>query len=379
MIGPFYGTLAIAPAPRRSRATSSVIAGLAALAISIPLAGCEEDESPSSPPARATSGIDAADRDASLEAIDRWLQAGRPDNAESIARTLAERLPNDRHALAALGRVLLARSGELRELAGPRAGAAVAGEAAAALEAALDLAPSEDAPAIEARRSLGLALESAGRDDDAIAVYRAADDDPVCRLYLGLALLRRDALEDAAAVLDALAAARPDDPLVQAAVAEARFRRGDVEIAIETAAEAVRLDPTSWPIRVRRASILRRAGVPKAAIESLVALDAESRANRAVVEEIAASYAALGRHDRVAEVWSARARTSPEDVDAMLAAAVAFETAGRRDDAETWLELASLAAPDDPRLDDARRRIAAVRAGVGSDPETGTGTGTDPN
>ncbi len=327
-------------------------------------AGCGDPESSrEQEPSPATSvAIDAADRDASLEAIDRWLQAGRTDNAEAIARTLVGRLPNDRHAHAALGRVLLARSGELRELAGRQAGEVIAGEAAVALRRALDLAPSSDGPSIETRRSLGLALESAGRDDDAIAVYRGDPDDPVCRLYLGLALLRLDELLDATDVLTALAADRPDDPLVRAAMAETLLQQGRGDDAIEAAAEAVRLDPDSWPIRVRRASILRRSGDPRAAIESLLALDEEARANRAVIEEIANGYAALDRPERVAEIWASRARTAPEDLAAVLAAAEAYESAGRRSEAETWLDIARLAAPDDPRIEATRRRIAAARS-----------------
>jgi tetratricopeptide (TPR) repeat protein len=359
MIGPFYGSLKIAPAPR------SILPRLGlALICSIGLTGCGDagDTVGHDTSRTADDGIDAADRDASLEAIDRWLQAGRPDNAESIARTLVDRLPRDRHAHAALGRVLLARSGELRELAGPQAGAAVAGDAAESLRTALELAPTRDAPAIEARRSLGLALESAGRDADAIEIYRGDADDPVCRLYLGLALLRTDALDEANDVLTALSIDRSDDSLVRAAMAESMLQQGRGDEAIETASEAVRLDPTSWPIRVRRASILRRAGDPRAAIESLIALDAESRSNRAVIEEIAAGWTALDRPERVAEVWAERARTSTDDLDAALAAAIAYQTAGRDDEAETWISIASLAAPDDPRIEAARRRIAALRA-----------------
>jgi tetratricopeptide (TPR) repeat protein len=365
MIGPFYGTLADAPASRSMQSKRSMLRalGLASL-LSIGLPGCGDSEPTAGDdaPRNAAPAIDAADRDASLEAIDRWLQAGRPDNAESIARTLVDRLPSDRHAHAALGRVLLARSGELRELAGPRAGAAIAAEAAGSLQTALDLAPTNDAPAIEARRSLGLALESADRDADAIAVYRGDLDDPVCRLYLGLALLRTQALDEATEVLGELADDRPDDPLVRAAMAESLLQQGRGDAAVEAAAEAVRLDPESWPIRVRRASILRRTGDPRAAIESLIALDAESRENRAVIEEIAAGWAALDRPERVAEIWAERARTSEDDLDAALAAAVAYQTAGRGGEAETWIEIASLAAPDDPRIAEARRRIAALRA-----------------
>lgn len=328
--------------------------------------GCG-DESPSGPaappsvPPAAGSGVAASDRDASLEAIDRWLQAGRPDLAESVARVLVERLPGDRHVRAALGRVLLARSGNLRDLAGPAAGAAIAAEATETLAIAVDLAPTRDATALEARRSLGLALEAADRLPEAIAVYRDGGDDPTCRLYLGLALLRSEATDEATAILDGLADDRPDDALVRAALAESRFRAGRLDEAIATADEAVRLDPESWPIRLRRASILRRSGDARAALESLLALDAEARRERAIVEETATAWLALGRPERAAETWADRARTESDDLAAALAAATAFERAGRSEDAEAWLSIAALAAPGDARVEDARREVESIR------------------
>ncbi len=328
------------------------------------LLGCEDP--PPEPPASPLPTVAAVDRDASLDAVDRWLQAGRPDLAEAVARTLVDRLPEDRHARAALGRTLLARSGELRDVAGESAGVAAASEAAdelaIALELAEDRAVDRDATALQARRSLGLALEAADRVDDAIMIYRGGGEDQTCRLYLGLALLRVDRTEEASTMLEALAADRPDDPLVRSALAEARHRSGRMEEALRIADDAVRLDPDSWAIRLRRASIMRRSGDARAALESLLALDEEVRSERAVVEETAAAWLALDRPERAAETWAGRARTEAADIEAALAAARAFELAGATDEAEAWLEIAALAAPGDRRVEDARAEIDAARA-----------------
>ena len=69
-----------------------------------------EDDGPDSSAASGptTPRMSAADRDSSLDAIQRWLTAGRADNAIVVARTLAERLPDDPHVGLALGRTLLA-------------------------------------------------------------------------------------------------------------------------------------------------------------------------------------------------------------------------------------------------------------------------------
>ena len=378
MVEPFYGTRPASPAgPGRRR--SWIGACLLGLPLALGLPGCEGD-APAPPPATPSAtppAVAAVDRDAALDSIDRWLQAGRPDLAEAVARTLVDRLPADRHARAALGRTLLARSGELRDLAGESAGVAMASEAARELEEALELAESfarpstrsggvgEDAAALQARRSLGLAQEASDRIEDAIATYRGGGEDETCRLYLGLALLRVDRTEEASRILEDLSGDRPDDPLVRAALAETRFRSGRIEEAIGIADEAVRLDPDSWAIRLRRASILRRGGEARAALESLLALDEAVRGERAVVMETASCWLALDRPERAAEVWARRARTEEADIDAALAAARAFEEAGATDEAEAWLEIAALAAPGDPRVERTRAEIDAARAVAG--------------
>ncbi|MCP4014374.1 MAG: hypothetical protein GY728_14815, partial [Phycisphaeraceae bacterium] len=102
------------------------------------MSACGGDTAPSSPPTPAGTTISAADRDASLDAIERWLAAGRADNAETIARSLSSRLPDDPVVDAALGRALLLRSGEIREAFGETAAAAIAADAANALKRAED-------------------------------------------------------------------------------------------------------------------------------------------------------------------------------------------------------------------------------------------------
>lgn len=319
------------------------------------MTGCEGDAESPAPSRTADATLSAADRDASLDAIERWLAAGRADNAETVARSLASRLPDDPVVAAALGRTLLMRSGEIREAFGEAPASAIAADAATALTRAVDGGAGD----VETRRNLGLALEGAGRLDAAIEAYRRIDTtDPVARLYLGLALLRADRAEEAATVLARLSRDRPDDAFVLAALAETSFRAGDAELAFERLDAAVRLAPDEPGIRIRRAALLRRAGRIRLAVESLAALPPEVRERRDVAQELTAGWLALDRPAEAGETWAAVARRSPEDLVAAIEAARCFDAAGRTEDAEAWLRIAEDTAPGDPRVVQARLELS---------------------
>ena len=327
------------------------------------MTACGGDAEPAPPPSTAGATLSAAARDASLDAIERWLAAGRADNAETIARSLANRLPEDPVVDAALGRTLLMRSGEIREAFGDAAATAIAADAATALERA------EDGGRVDAetRRNLGLALEGAGRLDAAIEAYRRVGPaDPVARLYLGLALLRADRPEQAAEILEPLARTRPDDGFVLAALAETSFQNGDSETAFARLDAAVRLAPDEPGIRIRRAALLRQAGRVRLAVESLAALPADVRDRRDVVQELTAGWIALDRPGDAGDAWAARARRAPDDLPAAIEAARCFDAAGRAEDAEAWLRIAEDTAPGDPRVAKARAELGRSTDG----PET---------
>lgn len=329
---------------------------VAALVAPLVLAGCDPPSSgPETPDPGQRPSISATDRDASLDAIERWLAAGRADNAESIARMLAIRLPDDPMVAATLGQVLLMRSADLREIAGEAAASAISAEAAGMLLVA-EQGGRTDPMTL---RSLGLALERSGQLDPAIEAYRRAaeGEDALARLYLGLALLQADRGHESVNLLKKLSTDRPDDAFVRAALAEARFRTGDTPGAFADLDEAVRLAPDELGIRLRRASLLRRTGNPRMAIESLVAIPEADRTRRMVVEELAASWDSIQRPASAAEVWASRARSVPADVPAALMAAACFAEAGRPADAEAWLRIAEETSPDDDAVAAARKRL----------------------
>ena len=335
-----------------------VVIPLALLALVVTLLpGCGQSSDPG--PAAAPA-VSAADRDASLDAIERWLTAGQPESGEAIARVLLRRLPEDPHVRLALARTLIARAGRIQAALGPDAARPLAREAAEVLDPAIVSGDRTGVSVVAWNRTRGLALETAGLDAEAIATYReTADRDRVTALYLALALLR---VEDTATALDLLEDLNRNgepDPYVLAALSEAQFDPAAPAAARRTIAEAVRLDPDAWAIRLRQASIERRAGDPVRAIEMLSALDPNVRTERVVCVELARSWRDHGRPDRSAQVWATRATAHPDDLAAALEAASLFTDAGRIDDAEAWIRLVEDTAPDDDRLAAARRRLAS--------------------
>lgn len=322
------------------------------------------------PAASATFHMSAADRDSSLDAIQRWLTAGRADNAIAVARTLAERLPDDPHARLALGRTLLALGSEARidPGRGPTRARALSAEAVEALRPAYDAWRDGNPRAAEARRSLGLALEGDDRLEEAIEIYAEArlDEDPVSRFHLGLALLRAERADEADIVLSEVETVRPDDAFVVAARAEAARTLGRADEARALADTAVRLDGGSWPIRVQRASILRRIGDPKAAIESLLAMDDSSRLELPVLEEMTEGWLALGRPAAAADQWAELARARRDDPSASLGAAMRasmlYAKAGMDGESDTWIEIGRDLDPRDVRLESTERELESIRA-----------------
>ena len=341
------------------------------LAVLLTSSGCGEDAGEADPePARVSPGLSATDRDAGLEAIERWLTAGRADAATTVARSLAGRLPDDHHVGLALGRSLLALGSEARldSIHGPERAKNLSSEAVEVIQPVYIAWRSRGTEASEARRSLGLALEGSDRLEDAIEIYAQADvrDDPVSRLHLGLALLRARRPGEARTVLSEVEAIRPNDAFVVSALAETALMLDDPTEAIALADRAVGLDDESWPIRVRRASILRRTGNPRAGVESLLAMDEVSRLERPLLEELTEGCLALDRPDAAAEAWAALAKARRDDpaasIAASLEAAELFALAGRDESSLTWLGIARDLAPSDPRIKACEGRLDEIRS-----------------
>jgi tetratricopeptide (TPR) repeat protein len=325
--------------------------------------GAEPSDAVATPPQAASATELASVRDAAEKALDD----GRIDDAERLARYLAER---DRSGSGEelLGRIWLVRATQALQR-GDRTGEDAARQAAADAYRRAALADPTNAALQDAA---GLVLDSAGHLPEAIAHYtRALVIDPAfasALLHRSNAHLRAGDRERAAQDARTLEGLAPEEPWAHALLAEIALGEGDFPTSLARATRARALAPTDLAFRVLHARALRLSGDAQAAVEQLIGLDATERASRAVASELATGWNALGRPADARDVWANAYRLGPPParLDAALEAGNAAIDAGDLVDAERWLStLESLAADDDhpgSRAAEFRARLTAARA-----------------
>ena len=122
---------------------------------------------------------------------------------------------------------------------------------------------------------------------------------------------------------------------------------------------------------------LSPAGEPRAAVESLLALDAETLTQLAVVEELVAGWTALDSPVRAAETWPPSPAASGTSRSSPVRVWKPRTTLGGRDDADAWLTIAADTLPNDPRVMRSprrSRRSGAARPAPGSGRPPGRGS-----
>lgn len=300
----------------------------------------------------AAPGPTASEIETTIDSIDQWLSAAQPDKGELIARAAVAKHPSTAVFHAQLGRVLLIKSGAAIAEGDQARTMAIASESLAAFQRAFELGDTQ-ATVI---RAAGIAAEQAGELATAITWYRRGADilDEACVLYLVLALLQDDRPEEALDWLDGLYLPQRDDPFLNATRAECLSALLRHEEALAAINEALRLAPDDVGFRVRRAALLRRAGDPLTAAESLLAIPQPTRSSIAVTKELAAAFTALDRELDAADTWAAHARANPESIPAMVTTIESYTNSGAMNNAREWLGLLRLAAPNHeaiPRLE----------------------------
>ena len=111
--------------------------------------------------------------------------------------------------------------------------------------------------------------------------------------------------------------------------------------------------PDDAGFRAQQAKIHRHRNEPRQALELLIGLDEQNRAQEAVAFEIAAAYDALGDPAKAAAAWELCWRANPRGSKAYLAAVRAAEfhlKAGNRSQAVEWGSRAAQGAPGAPQV-----------------------------
>ena len=337
-------------------------AGLSAL-VAIGCAACER-KTPA-PPAETSSNtvgskLGPGAIDASLEAAEHYLTAGNTANAESIIVSLLTKAPQDHRAHELYGRVLYLRSFESSTRGDEVTAARHVADAYDHYRlsvASAEAAGSDPHMLAGLHQSAGEIASAAGRPDDALVHFREsgrlAPGTAKAPLYEAQILIQLGRRDEARQALDHVLQLDPDEAYAHASLAALAMHRADREAAVSHITDARRADPGNLALRLQEARIRRASGDPRTALELLVALDAQTRAEEAVTAEIAACYRSLDDPAKAAAAWEHRYRAHPRHSTAWraaLRAAHARIEAGDRDRALFLYQRALLLAPDQPEV-----------------------------
>lgn len=346
--------------PGRAIPSSLLLAGVV-IASGIGLSGCSREPDPESTTPVAGAPYDPVRFDEGLEAIESWLEEGRPVEAERIARRLARLDPDSLDALEAHARCLAILGAFERGSVGD---AQVEARRLETLEAYRRLiAAAGDRPVAMHLHAAGLAARSAGETEEALAYHsRAAELEPTNpqhAIFAGNLHAGRGDVESARSWFTRATTIDPREPWGWAGLAEARRQAGERTAALEAIREARRRAPGDDGFRVAEARILREAGRPADSVRLLYAIAPEARATRAITTELTLACAAIGEHGRAAEAWAALHAREPEDHRAALETARAWLAAGEPARAASWLEVAEAAGADPAAIERIRTERSA--------------------
>ena len=275
----------------------------------------------------------AAQVQASVQAMDRLIDAAQFENALRVARELAAKAPNDPIASEALARALLCQCN-----ANPSAQLRI--ETAAAYAKAAKERPTS--PGLQS--AAGIAAFSAGNIDAAVNFHQKARQlEPGNPQHLYQEAMVWNAAskpESAIFLFEKALKLEPDSSEIEIGLAEGLYQFGDIERALEHMQRARALSPKDSTIRFRAASLLRGVGKPTDAAEILAGEVSIGTANQATFELCAKCLSDAGKHAQSAEVWERLAAMTLMRPQPLLEAARSWSMAGQQETALIFLEKA---------------------------------------
>ena len=338
--------------------TRPLASGLIALASL--LCGCSEE--PPTPEASASTNrleYDPVRFEEGLIAVETWIQDGRPDKADMIARRLVDLTPESLDALEAHARCLSILAA-MAKREGRNDGEAQRTEALQRYRELIEQSGSR--PIAMHLHAAGLAAQAAGALDEALDYHVRANeiepDNAQHAIFAGNIHAGRDETESARAWFSRATEIDPREPWGWAGLAEAHRQSGATEMALASIRSARSRSPGNNGFRVAEARILRESDRGREAAQLLFAIDPDQRATRVITAELCAACAQIGEHRRAAQAWSALHARSPEDHMAATSAARAWISAGEPGEAATWLEAAEAAGADPDELESIRRSLS---------------------
>ncbi len=324
---------------------------------------CCSDDAPTRPKpvAPAASSVDAEKIEASLLAINQYMQTGDWIKAEAIARTLLTRAPDEPRAHEMLGQLLIEKAAQIEASGDAGTSVKLKQQAWMSYRTAVEL----DSSNAGLHHSAGLVAMTAGQHDEALMLFLKAESldstNAQFPLFAAQLLMQAQKLDDADAALRRALSIAPDEPYVHASLAMLALERDQFDDALASMSIARRAEPDNIGFRAQQAKIHRRRNQPRIALELLIGLDEPSRVVEAVAFEIASSYDALGEHAKAADAWGLCFRGNPASPRAHLAAVRAGECALKAQDRDSALRWASIAQRLNPESDEVRELVARLR------------------
>lgn len=320
----------------------------------LPLSGCDRrDTPPAAGSATAPSQVADEKIEAALAATDQYMQTGEWVKAEAIIRTLMSKSPNDARVQEMMGRLNIEKASNAEEAGDSARAMAFKKEAWLNYQEAVRLEPNSAG----LHHSAGLIAITAGESSAALELFLKAEAldhrNPQFPLYAAQLLFQQKRLDEAEAALMRVLAIQADEPLAHASLAMIALERGQLDAALSEIRIARKVLPDDAGLRAQEAKVHRRRGENREALELLIGLNEQSRAQEAVTFEIAASYDALNQPAKAGAAWALCAMANPRSPTAYLAAVNAGEMhlkAGDKLEAMKWGNAAAQLRPDAPEV-----------------------------
>jgi tetratricopeptide (TPR) repeat protein len=302
--------------------------------------------------AKPQAVVSAEAIEASLAAAEEYFQTRDLAKAEAILLRLLDRVPEQPHALELYAQLLLAKAGEARSQGDHQQAAAYLNDAYVQYRLLVELTP--DSAGLQ--QSAGEVAHVAGLLDEALEHYTQVQQrsprQTKAWLMAAQIHIEQQSHEQARALLVHLLEIDADEPLAHASLASIAAEQGAYDEALEHISEARAIHPGDVSFRVMEASIYRRQGHVRDAVQLLSALPQREHRRWFVAEELAAAYSELGEQQRVAEIWVEVFEHNAHEPRIWLAAVRAGNALlalGKREQAWLWLLEAQLLAPDEPQ------------------------------
>jgi tetratricopeptide (TPR) repeat protein len=261
-----------------------------------------------------------------LQSASGFFQAGEYAKAEGVLRLAAIETPNDQEVRERLAEALLAQK--------------KSAEAYEQYTEAIRIGPRR--PDLDF--AAGTMASQAGKLDLSLGHYQAAQEadktNAAYPLYAGQVQLKLGQVDAAKASLLRAATLQPESAIAWGQLAEIALNENNTRIALQHVAKARAIQPEVLAWRLVEARAHKRIGEPAAGVKVLGGVAPADRLNREVLQTLAECHGMLSQPEKAAEEYALAAKAKPEEAEFAYQAAVWYERAGNKAEAQSFAKRA---------------------------------------